>query len=293
MSEIAGFRCVLQVMIKVIINADDLGKSHTVNMAIAEALGNKHITSSTILANTAYWDEVHKIVEENPWASFGVHLNLTEGKALTDSPVLRNSGIVDKNNCFTKAIREVWPYSNEVLDAVFAEWDAQIAKVKTVEGIPVTHFDGHHHIHSIIEFEDVLCRLGEKYDIHRLRNRYYYPRGGAYDSIRFIARIPVLRELFCRGKGVGKLGSILQREAENTVWQKKVKKVYRCPDCFNAYENQVKLLNNGVLLPDNSVIELMCHPGHSDFEEEYLLIKEKTIEKRIKSQVSYINYSVL
>ena len=63
-------------MIRIIINADDLGKDSQVNDKISEALQNGFITSSTIMANIELWDEVHKIVDANPKASFGVHLNL-------------------------------------------------------------------------------------------------------------------------------------------------------------------------------------------------------------------------
>lgn len=90
--------------VSIIINADDLGKNHIVNEAIREALSLGVITSSTIMANSSSWEEVHAIVDENPQASFGVHLNLTEGKALTASSVFHKMNIVDNDNCFTKRI---------------------------------------------------------------------------------------------------------------------------------------------------------------------------------------------
>ena len=51
-------------MINVIINADDLGLNQKVNNAINEALSNGFITSSTILANSDYMDEVRRIVKK-------------------------------------------------------------------------------------------------------------------------------------------------------------------------------------------------------------------------------------
>lgn len=280
-------------MIKVIINADDLGKSHEVNIAIAEALRNKHITSSTIMANNQTWDEVHSIIRENSDASFGVHLNLTEGKALTDSKVLRRYGVVDNSNCFTKSIRKLNSYPVELQQAVYDELDAQINKVMNIEGISITHFDGHHHIHADYAFAEIICRLGEKYDVHKIRNRYYYPRGKVYGALRLIARIPGLNNVLRKAKGSGKLGSILQREAENTCWQNKIKKVFTTTDYFNAYLEQTEMLKGGLHLSDNTVIELMCHPGHPDFLEEYMIIKDMAIEKNINSEVAYINYGEL
>ncbi|MBO7301461.1 MAG: ChbG/HpnK family deacetylase, partial [Bacteroidaceae bacterium] len=49
-------------MIKIIINADDLGLSSKVNKAIGDALRKEVITSSTILANSNTWEEIHDIV---------------------------------------------------------------------------------------------------------------------------------------------------------------------------------------------------------------------------------------
>lgn len=107
--------------LRIIINADDLGRNHQVNSAISEALSLQLITSSTIMANSTTWEEIHGIVSKNPQASFGVHLNLTEGKAMTSSDVFHKLDVVDANNCFTKKIREIKRPSRELLDAVYNE----------------------------------------------------------------------------------------------------------------------------------------------------------------------------
>ena len=275
-------------MVRVIINADDLGKSHEVNTAIAEALSDKAITSSTILANNSTWEEVHQIVNDNPDASVGVHLNLTEGIALTDSPILRKYQVVDENNCFTKGIREVADFTEELVQVVYEEWDAQIRKVSEVEGIAITHFDGHHHVHSILPLAGIICKLGEKYNIHKLRNRYFYPRGRVYGLMRGVARIPFLSGMLNRSNGNGKLMPILQREAENALWQRQISQTFKTPDYFNAYESEASLLKSGITLPEGTVIELMCHPGHPDFEKEYQMIKDRTINTfQVFSLISY------
>ena len=152
-------------MLRFIINADDLGKDHSVNNAIGQALAAGVISSSSIMANSDSWDEVHKIVEQNPHASFGVHLNLTEGKALTENPVLFQNGIVDENNCFTKKVRSLSNYTNDILLAIKNEWLAQISKVIEIEGIKVSHVDGHHHIHTFYPFYDILIDCLNHYGI--------------------------------------------------------------------------------------------------------------------------------
>lgn len=137
-----------------------------------------YITSASILANSQYWDEIHEIFESHPDASFGIHLNLTEGKALTENATFKSLGVVDAENKFTKNIRHLDMSDMGLKMAVYEEWDAQLYKVICIEGIPVTHIDGHHHIHTEYEFNDILIRLLNKYAISRVRNRYSYPLVG-------------------------------------------------------------------------------------------------------------------
>ena len=134
--------------IKVIINADDLGYTKIVNENIAKAFENNLITSATIMANTEFWNEVEYIVAQNPNASFGVHLNLTKGPALTNSPILHKYGIVDDENCFTKKIQSIKFIPKELHKAIQQELEAQIELVK-IHNIPISHIDGHHHVHTI------------------------------------------------------------------------------------------------------------------------------------------------
>lgn len=275
-------------MIRIIVNADDLGKSQEVNAAIADAFRNRYITSSTILANSAYWDEIHRIVEENVDVSFGVHLNLTEGKAITNNQILLKYGIVDNDNLFTANVLKLKCFPKELVQAIYEEWDAQIHKVCVIEGINVSHLDGHHHVHTIMAFARILCKLGEKYNIHKVRNRYYYSRGKLFDFLRIIIRLPFLSNvLYVIGKK-GKVTQLLQREAETALWQKHIKTTYGTTDYFNAYESQVSLLSKKVGIPSGLVIELMCHPGHQKYDSEYQMIKECVIENYLP--VLYINY---
>ena len=162
-------------MIKVIINADDLGLNPIVNKAIDEAMTNHQISSSTILANNDYWDDIHKMVEKHPNCSFGVHLNLTEGMSLTKSSVLRKYGITSEDNCFTKKIKGNYSFPMELKEAIYSEWDAQIKKVLETEKICFSHIDGHHHVHAIRGLSDVLKKIIHKYNVSAVRCAYRKP----------------------------------------------------------------------------------------------------------------------
>lgn len=280
-------------MIKAIVNADDLGKSHEVNMAIWEALEHRYITSSTIMANSTTWDEVHKVVKDNPQASFGIHLNLTEGKALTNNQVLRKYNIVDDNNCFTKNARIISTIPADLKSAIYQEWDAQLSKIIIEENIAVSHIDGHHHIHTRYQYLEILLQLMKKYKIDRVRNRYETTystsRTIVNDIIGYLCWIPCMRIVLDKYKSKLSIISYLHAIVENTMWRAKMKKHAHYTNYFNAYETQVKLSQIGNKISDGSSIELMCHPGHPHFAQEYDMIKTMKLSE-IQNNIAYINY---
>ena len=278
-------------MIRIIINADDLGKDSQVNDKIAEALQNGFITSSTIMANTELWDKVHTIVSDNPAASFGVHLNLTEGRALTDQPVFRERAVVDEKNCFTKKIRNVNQYDPELQDAVRQEWDAQIKKVVEEEGIVVTHLDGHHHIHADYAFREILSSLTNKWHIKYVRSRYIYPQKGLAMMIRYLVTniSPSFWKKMTDSKK-NRLFSVIHSFAETELWRQYMSQQCQMTDYFDSYAHFCNILKEGNSKED-SLVELMCHPGHPNFEEEYGMIKNSLVN--INSSIDLISYKFI
>lgn len=283
-------------MIRVIINADDLGKSSEVNEAIGKALDARVITSSTIMANSTTWGEVHSIVDSNPQASFGVHLNLTEGRALTSNPVLRVAGIVDENNVFTKNVRNLPSYSDELLEAIKNEWDAQLDKVINTEGINVSHIDGHHHIHTFYPFRFILIDLLKKYGITKVRNRYNYPNGTVKNLANAVfsalSAIGMIFHFFEGKKSSHRLFSTVYSSMENARWRKLLGKYATMTEYFDSYEHFCQVIQT--LKPANSAtIELMCHPGHPLYRNEMGMIDENSVEKNFGLTLSKQNFSCL
>ena len=267
--------------VNIIINADDLGKNPTVNNAIKEAIDGQYITSSSILANSNYWDEIHKIVEDGSNASFGVHLNLTEGPALTRSDALINAGIVSDDNVFTHEVNTIKHFSADLLTAIYNELDAQISKIMKNESIPINHFDGHHHIHTNFYFRDILLGLCHKYKITKVRIRYTSPvsgiKGAAKCVLFCLSYFPGMLPLSRIFKDNSKVSAVVYSTVESYRWKMNIQKTLRTTDYFNSYESVLTDLNNGAEFPDNCTIELMCHPGHPLFEKEYQMIKKQVI----------------
>ena len=70
-------------MKKLIVSCDDLGITKEINLAIKDCANKGVITSSSIVANGEFYEHaLNSIVNSIPIKFYGLHLNLTEGKAL-------------------------------------------------------------------------------------------------------------------------------------------------------------------------------------------------------------------
>lgn len=281
-------------MVRVIINADDLGKNQAVNAAIADGISRNCITSTTILANTTLWDEVHNIVSSYPHASYGVHLNLTEGKSLLNSEILRLDNIIDEQGNFTGSIRKTRYWKDRILNSIYEEWDAQIHLVKNIEGIAITHLDGHHHIHNDLIFAEILEALCKKHGIQAIRNKYHSPINGLRKVIgipcKLMALIIPCSNGFQTKASDYKVVKYMKNQIEYYHWRNDVKSLI-IPDYFDSYESALKRseVYNGCR--DNEVLELMCHPGHPNYSDEFSMVMRSEFQR--KSECILISYKDL
>lgn len=148
-------------MKKLIVNADDFGFCESVNYGILRAYKKGIVTSTTMMANMPGFEHAVQLYRENPGLGVGVHLNITCGKPITNAPSLINEeGMMNRDN------RPNWN-----LDEIYTELEAQIEKVKAA-GIPITHLDSHHHIHTLEQLQPV---------IEKLHAKYPYPMRGGFE----------------------------------------------------------------------------------------------------------------
>src|SRR5437879_1691774 len=140
---------------RIIINADDLGYSRDVNERVFSLIEARKVTSATLLANGPWYEQAASQLRSYPYASFGVHLNVTEFVSLSSTRALRC--ILDSKGCFRGDVR-AFNLDSSLREAIYREWCAQVNRV-IQSGIPVSHFDSHHHVHTIPCLFLVLKRL--------------------------------------------------------------------------------------------------------------------------------------
>jgi predicted glycoside hydrolase/deacetylase ChbG (UPF0249 family) len=167
-----------------IINADDLGISHSRNAAIEEAYISGVLRSASLLVNGEYFEEAVDIIKRRSDLSVGVHLNIVEGKALiSDSP------LVDKSGAFKNGFVGVLLRSGGKLfqKAVETEFRAQIELAKSV--CRVDHIDSHVHTHAIPSIFKIVSRLANEYQIPFIRTQreslYITPRLNKIFTIKY------------------------------------------------------------------------------------------------------------
>jgi chitin disaccharide deacetylase len=150
-------------MIKLIVNADDYGYSRGINYGIIDAHKNGIVNSATMMMNMPGVTHAVELAKENPTLKVGIHLVLTCGKPLLhDVPSL-----VNKKGNF-KSRSELIEHNDISLEELEREWTAQIEKFLAT-GLTLTHFDSHHHVHTVPEFLSVVQKLAQKYNLSARR----------------------------------------------------------------------------------------------------------------------------
>ncbi len=127
-----------------ILHADDVGVSHSENIATIEAFEKSAISSASIMVPCPWFPEIAVYAKENPERDFGLHLTLTaEWKNYKWSGVLPSneiSSLLDKNGFFYSSSAEVTQHANPV--EVEKELMAQVQRAIDF-GINPTHLDSH------------------------------------------------------------------------------------------------------------------------------------------------------
>jgi predicted glycoside hydrolase/deacetylase ChbG (UPF0249 family) len=151
----------------VIVHADDVGVTHSVNAATIAALDSGLVNSASIMTPCPWFPEIADYAKAHPEADFGMHLTLTAERVYYRwgpvAPHDRVPSLVDENGYF----RHDWPTGFHI-DPKDAETElrAQIDRAYAM-GIRPTHLDSHQYrlIENGKELFEVFVRLGHEYKL--------------------------------------------------------------------------------------------------------------------------------
>lgn len=143
-------------MKRLIINADDFGFTRDVNAGIVHAHREGVLTSTTLMANGAAFDDAVRLARETPTLDVGCHLVLVQGDSLLNGQPL------------ARTLKQVVQrYLSGRLDA-YRELRAQIERV-IAAGVQPTHLDSHKHTHSLPTVFASVIRLAQEFRIPYIR----------------------------------------------------------------------------------------------------------------------------
>lgn len=217
-------------------NADDFGFTPDVNEGIVEAHLHGILTSTTLMANGAAFDDAVRLAERTPSLDIGCHLVLVGGESLVSGRELPRSV---PQLLAALAKREISPYD---------ELRAQVVRIRDA-GIRPTHLDTHKHTHLAPPVLEAVARLGEEFGIRWVRRPFDFPLNALRGGIPWIKRATSLSMGLVRRQ----FHRVLERHGCSTT------------DHFAGFQitgrfrtaELVELL--GAIPPGTT--ELMCHPG--------------------------------
>jgi predicted glycoside hydrolase/deacetylase ChbG (UPF0249 family) len=224
---------------RLIVHADDFGESVEITRGICAAIEGGTVTSTTIMANmpgTA--DALERVAGLSKQASFGVHLNLCEGRALTTGRTLvgRRGDFHSKRALFLRAISGMLSETE-----VEAELRAQIAVVHDA-GVRISHVDGHKHLHQLPVVSAAVARVLPHFGIERVR----LTRLGSIARIRTPASL--VREL-------------LAVPAATAFRSARLRSPGRVVDVQAIMDPDARADAPALLREPGGVVEMFCHPG--------------------------------
>ncbi len=150
-----------------IIHADDLGVTHSENMASIKGLEESPVNSASIMVPCPWFPEIAAYAQKNKTTDLGLHLTLnSEWKNYKWGPVTNKdsvAGLVNHKGYFYALVDSVGMHATQ--DEVALELRNQVKKAYQF-GIDVTHLDAHMGAAmSTPEFLEAYIKVGQEFQL--------------------------------------------------------------------------------------------------------------------------------
>jgi hopanoid biosynthesis associated protein HpnK len=269
----------LDVVRRLIVNADDYGRSANINAAVVRAHREGILTTASLMVNESGCAEAVTLARANRELGVGLHLSLCCGRAAL--PQNRIPGLVnDRGEFSNNPVIVGWRYffHRHLRDQLRAEIRAQLERFQTT-GLVLDHVNGHLHLHLHPVVFPMLMDEAGRFGIGCVR----------------LTREPLgLNLRLARGRWLYRashalIHSLLSRRAQPVLRTRLVRHTDRV---FGLLQNRLvdenyvlKLLQR--LPPGDS--ELYSHPSLDEFRNEL----DALVSPRVKALVSALGIRLL
>src|SRR6266542_1824524 len=154
---------------RLIVNADDFGRSHSINQAVVRAHREGILTTASLMVNGEAADEAVELARQNPRLGVGLHCSVVCGtSALSPGEI---PGLVGAGGSFgDRPIAAGFRYffRPELRRQLEREMAAQFEKFRAT-GLPLDHVNGHLHFHLHPAIFRILMRHAGDWGITHFR----------------------------------------------------------------------------------------------------------------------------
>ena len=269
---------------RLIINADDFGRSAEINQAVLRSHREGVLTTASLMVNEPACEQAVAGALENPRLGVGLHLSLLCGRSAL--PCKQIPGLVNAKGEFGVHPAAVgWRYffRKELQDSLRREIHEQFRRFR-LTGLPLDHVNGHLHMHLHPVVFRILMEDAAELGIEHLRL--------TFDPFWFNLRLAsgrlgyrLLHTLaFCSltGRARKRLAAANIRHTQRVFGLLQ-----------NGYVDEAYFLKLIAALPPGDS-ELYSHPSLSEFKHEFDALLSQQVKAQLEnSQIKLIRYQDL
>jgi len=154
---------------RLIVNADDFGRSSSINTAVIRAHREGILTTASLMVNEPACDEAVALAKQNPKLGVGLHLALLCGRSAL--PPEKIPGLVNENGEFTNSPFGAgcsYFFRPGLRSQLESEIGAQFERFHAT-GLQLDHVNGHLHLHLHPVVFGILLRRAPEWGLTRFR----------------------------------------------------------------------------------------------------------------------------
>jgi chitin disaccharide deacetylase len=154
---------------RLIVNADDFGRSQEINAAVIRAHTEGVLTTASLMVNEDGFDEAARLAQLHPTLGVGLHLSLVCGRSAL--PAAQIPGLVDERQEFTRCpviAGAKYFFQSSLRRQLQAEIDAQFARFQRT-GLRCDHLNGHLHLHLHPTILPMVLESAKRHDVRAIR----------------------------------------------------------------------------------------------------------------------------
>lgn len=248
-------------MRQLIVNADDFGLTAGVNRAIVETHSGGIVTSATLMANGAAFDDAVERARAAPTLSVGCHVVLVDGAPVSepdavDTLLAIRSAEPDRFHSRLSAVAARAVFGGFDPDQLVEEITAQIRTIQSA-GLQITHLDTHKHTHVFPEILGSLVRAARICGVPAIRNPFVPV--AAVNANQFAGK-PALWKRYGQVRVLRSFAGQFREKARRAG--------LATPDgivgVVETGSFNTSLLRQALTNLSEGTWELVCHPGYDD-----------------------------